>query len=79
MSEVHESKPFQRFPRTISEMGPWDFQASTDSLGLTIEEEAACLSGVATADQMVRLEISCHHARVALLNAEAGNPMSRPS
>jgi hypothetical protein len=57
-------------------MGPWDFQASTDSLGLTVEEEAAAYNGDAPTDQLI---VRVQMARNALVLAEAGNPMSRPS
>jgi hypothetical protein len=78
MSEVSEST-FRRFAKAISEMGPWDFQAAADSLGLSEEDQAASYDADIPPGTMFRLMVAADCARVALMNAEAGNPMTRPS
>lgn len=79
MSEAGESKTSRRFPRTIAEMGPWDFQAASDSLGLTDEDREAADTGTATDAQLMRLQVVGQMAKHMLMNADAGNPMMRPS
>jgi hypothetical protein len=79
MSEVGESKTFKRFPMTIAEMGPWDFQAAVDSLGLTEDDQAAVTTGDATLEQVARLQVVGQMAKHSLINAEAGQPFGKPS
>jgi hypothetical protein len=79
MSEAGESKISPRFPRTIAEMGPWDFQASADSLALTDEDQAAIDDGTATPEQLARLQVVGQMARHALMSADAGHPFGKPS
>lgn len=79
MTEVGESKTFKRFPMTISEMGPWDFQAAVDSLGLTDDDQIAAIYGTPTPEQFSRLQVLGQMARYALMHSEAGQPFGKPS
>jgi hypothetical protein len=64
--------------RSIADLGPWDFWARPDSLGLQPDDLAAVEGGTALPDQINRMKALCECARHNLITAEVNEPR-RPS
>ena len=65
MRNMSEAKP--RFPKPISQMGPWDFWADPMAVGLSDEDAVALRDGTATQEQTSRALIAGQIAMNALI------------
>jgi hypothetical protein len=77
MGQTNQQLP-SLLPTPIAEMGPWDFWARADAVGLPDDDAAAIRAGTANPEQVERAQAHSRAAMNALVSAQ-GPQVRKPS